>query len=1043
MPDPAPPPPFRRSLAVVVGIDGYRHGIPPLATAVNDARRLGEVLARQHGYEVRTVLDAEATHARLAALVTGELRADVDANDRVLFYFAGHGVAIDGHDGPNGYLLPVDAVRGDESTYLTMPLVHDALLALPCRHMLIVLDACFSGAFRWSGTRSVPTLPDVIHQERYERFVRDPAWQVITSAAQDQEALDHLATGTLGGRDAGGAHSPFALALFEALEGRGDVMPRDGGDGLITATELYLAIEDRLQTATIDAGRRQTPRLWPLARHEKGEFVFTVPGAALRLPPAPPLTADANPWRGLAAYERSDAALFFGREAPTTALKEAIEARPFVVVLGASGTGKSSLVKAGVVPALESDSRWHVLPVVRPGTAPLDALARSVASLAPGTVPAPDTIETVLTAWCDAHPGSRLLLVVDQCEEFVTMARAASERDAALALLARLLEAFPLQLTLVLTLRTDFEPEFDRSPLGAGWADARFVVPPMSRADLKAVIEQPASARVLYFEPPALVDTLLDDVVNTPGGLPLLSFALSEMFKRYVGRQSADRALTTDDYQAIGGVVGALRARAEQEHDALDDAHRASMRHLMLRMVAGGTGSLVKRRVSDAELEFTDPEAGTRVQAVLKRLTDARLVVEGREPDGGGYAEPAHDALVRGWSRLIGWIHEAHADPFPLPLRQKLSAAALEWAAAPDGAGRKGLLWKDAARSAQLAPLVREKAPWLNRPERAFAERSVRGRRNARLAAVAVTIGMAVLGLASLVFGLQARRSAAEAVAQQAAATEAAARAREEADRAEAEADRAQYEKTRAVRSLFSSLALTLSKGNAGSVCVFPGCLSAPEGDGDAEAWFSIGRMPGDAENLWAPDGEESREFIVARDYGDGHVMVYAHDGLTRDDEITGRGADNLTFAENALRWLDGAGTPEGCAASTIIAFWPGSFLRPPQITAVRRFIDRRGWQFVVTGPDRLREDLACASVLWYVSDWDPPADFAARHVPLVERFVHEGGGLLVGGLGWSYAQQGPDRPYAADELGKPFGFRFSLNVFEASPARPIRLLIP
>ena len=1043
MPDSAPAPPFRRSLAVVIGIDGYAHGIPPLRTAVNDARRLSEVLEAQHGYEVRTILDADATRERLVTLLRSDLAAAVDARDRVLFYFAGHGVAIDGHDGPNGYLLPVDAVRGDEATYLTMPLVHDAILALPCRHMLVVLDACFSGAFRWSGTRSVPALPDVIHQERYERFVRDPAWQVITSAAQDQEALDHLATGTLGGRDRDGAHSPFALALFEALEGQGDIIPRNGGDGLITATELYLAIEDRLQTATIEAGRRQTPRLWPLSRHEKGEFVFTVPGAALRLPPAPPLTADANPWRGLAAYERGDAALFFGREAPTAALQEAIEAKPFVVVLGASGTGKSSLVKAGVVPRLESDSRWHVLPVVRPGTAPLEALARAVASLAPGSVPGADRLEATVTAWCEAHPGSRLLLVVDQCEEFVTMARAAAEREAALALLARLLEAFPLQLTLVLTLRTDFEPEFDRSPLGVGWAEARFVVPPMARADLKAVIEQPASARVLYFEPPALVETLVDDVVNTPGGLPLLSFALSEMFKRYVDRQSGDRAVTKDDYQAIGGVVGALRARAEQEHDALDEAHRTSMRHLLLRMVAGGTGSLVKRRVGDAELEFADPEASRRVQTVLKRLTDARLVVEGREADGEGYAEPAHDALVRGWSRLIGWIHDAHADPFPLPLRQKLAAAAREWAEAADGAGRNGLLWKDAARSAQLAPLVRAKAPWLNRPEMAFAERSVRGRRNARLAAVAVTAAMAVLGLASLVFALQARRNAAEAVAQQAAATEAAALARQEAERAEAEADRALNEKARAVRSLFSSLQLSLSKGNAGSVCVFPGCQSAPKGDGDTEAWFSIGRMPDEAENLWAPDGEESREFIVARDYGEGHVLVYAHDGLTRDDEITGRGADNLAFAENALRWLDATGSPEGCPAATIIAFWPGSFLQPSQITAVRRFIDRRGWRFVVTGADRLRDDLACASVLWYASDWDPPADFATRHVPLVERFVHEGGGLLVGGLGWSYAQQGPDRPYAADQLGAPFGFRFSLNVFEASPTRPIRLLIP
>ncbi len=1043
MSDSALAPPFARSLAVVVGIDAYSHGVPPLRTAVNDARRLGGILAAQHGYDVITLLDAEATGTRLASLLRHDLPARMGPDDRLVFYFAGHGVALDGQDGPNGYLLPVDASRADASTFLSMPLVSDAISALPCRHVLVILDSCFSGAFRWSSTRAAAALPEVIHQERYARFVRDPAWQVITSASQDQEALDRLASGTLGSRTERGEHSPFALALFEALEGRGDLVPREGGDGLMTATELYLYIEDRLQTAALQAGTRQTPRLWPMPRHDKGEFVFTVPGRELSLPPAPPLDLTANPWRGLAAYDRADAPLFFGRETATRALQEAIERSAFVVVLGASGTGKSSLVKAGVLPRLESDSRWQVLPVVRPGAAPLDALARTLSAVAPGgAAVAPDRLDDAVGTWCRQHAGRRLLLVVDQCEELVTMTRTASDRDAALTLLARLIEAYPLQVAVVLTLRTDFEPQFDRSPLGAGWQDARFVVPPMSRADLKAVIEQPASARVLYFEPASLVDTLLDDVVNTPGGLPLLSFALSEMYVRYVGRPSSDRALTKADYEAIGGVVGALRSRADHEYESLDEAHRASMRHLMLRMVAGGTASLARRRVSDRELEFADPAENARVREVLHRLTEARLVVEDRDVDGDGYAEPAHDALVRAWGRLIGWIHEAGADPLPLAMRQKLSAAALDWARTTDRAAQRGLLWSDSARSALLAPLLRTDAAWLNTRERLFVERSVRGRRRARRAAVATTVGMAALAVASLVFGLQARQRAAEARVQQQAATTAAARAREEEARASAAAARAQLEKERAVRSLFSSLQLYLSRGNAGSVCTYPGCLVAPPGDGDDEAWFSIGRLPDEVPNLWAPTGEESREFIVARDYGSGHVLVYAHDGLTRDDEARGEGADNLTFAENALRWLGRSATPAGCGDVTTIVFWEGTFLRVGQITAMTRFIDRRGWRFVVTSPASLESDLRCASVLWYASDWDPPPDFATRHVPAIERFVRDGGGLLVGGLGWSYAQQGPDAPYAANELGRPFGFAFSLNAFEANPRQPIRLLM-
>lgn len=1045
MPGASPTLPFRRSFAVTIGIDTYQLGVPPLRTAARDARRIGQVLANQHGYETIALIDGEATRARLVSLLTDELPRIVGEDDRVCFYFAGHGVAMDGEQGPNGYLMPADANAADASTFLNMPLVHDALMRLPCRHMLVILDSCFSGAFRWSGTRAFKPTPPVIHQERFDRFVRDPAWQVITSASKDQKALDQLITGTLGSRAEVGEHSPFALALFEALAGEGDIIPRGKGDGVITATELFLYVQQRLLSAALEAGRQQTPQLWPLSKHEEGEYIFLAPGADVDLPKAEPLTFDRNPWKGLASYEAADASLFFGRRAAIDALTAEVTAKPFVAVLGASGTGKSSLVRAGVIPTLREDARWRVLEPARPATEPFEAIGRAVAPLGVGTAPATaDGIAATVAAWVAAHPGRTLLLVLDQAEELVTMARAASAREAVLALLARLLDTHPHACKVVITLRSDFEPQFDRSALAAAWKAGRFVVPPMSRADLKEVIERPASERVLYFEPPALVDALLDDVVNNPGGLPLLSFALSEMYVRYVTRQSNDRALTRDDYDALGGVVGALRSRADAEFGALDPAHQASMQRLMLRMVSGGAGSLVKRRVSDAELEFADAAETARVTTVTNRLTEARLIVQGQEPGGDGYVEAAHDALVRGWARLIDWMHAVNADAVPLATRQKLAAAALEWARLPAGDAKKGLLWSDSARSALLLPLVRDKASWMNAHEFAFAERSVRGRRNARYLAIATGVALAVLGVASLGFAVQSSRNAAQARQQEQAAQEAAAKAQAEEKRAEEEARIAQIEKERAVRSLFSSLNLYMRNGNAGSVCTFPGCQSAPNGDGDEQAWFTIASLPEDLEGVTAPDGTISRNFIAAREYGIGHVLVYAQDGLTRDDEIAGRGADNLVFAENALRWLDGYGQPDGCSGETTIVYWEGTFVRTVQMTAVRRFIQQRGWRFVVTSPDDLAQDLACASVLWYTSDWEPPADFATRHVPLVERFVRDGGGLLVGGLGWSYADQGPEGvPYAADQLGEPFGFRFSLNAFQSDPNKPIPLLMP
>jgi hypothetical protein len=130
---------------------------------------------------------------------------------------------------------------------------------LPCRHLLLILDCCFAGAFRWSSTRDLGALSEVIHRERFDRYIRDPAWQVLTSSAHDQKALDVLSGETIGrrGREPGqNGHSPFAAALLRALEGEADLLPRPRGDGVITATELYLYLRDQVEAGAELDGHR-------------------------------------------------------------------------------------------------------------------------------------------------------------------------------------------------------------------------------------------------------------------------------------------------------------------------------------------------------------------------------------------------------------------------------------------------------------------------------------------------------------------------------------------------------------------------------------------------------------------------------------------------------------------------------------------------------------------------------------------------------------------------------------------------------------------
>jgi WD40 repeat protein len=683
---------FERNLAFIIGINNYSNGISPLTTAVNDAKKLVEILRKKHKYQVWVCLDEVATLSNLNQLLEKTLPEQVSENDRLLFYFAGHGVALNGDDGPAGYLIPQDAKAGDTNSYLPMAKLHDALSKLPCRHFLGILDCCFAGAFRWSSTRDLLTAPEVIHKERYDRFITDAAWQIITSSASDQKALDNFNLDTERGQV--GNHSPFAAALLEALEGAADIYPppqpgKSAGDGVITATELYLYLRDRVEIPTEKSRLRQTPGIWSLNKHDKGEYIFLSPGHELNLPPAPPLDESQNPYRGLQAFEEEHSQLFFGRQALIEQLYQQVCKQPLTVVLAASGTGKSSLVKAGLIPYIKGHGeqgtgnreQWHILAPIRPGESPLKAIYNTLNKTLFTDNLLVNT-EAHIVNWLQQNPQSKLMLVIDQAEELFTLCRNEQEREDFLKLLANLVANYSENFRLVLTLRSDFEPQLSNCALEPYWYSSRFIVPAMTREELRACIEEPASARVMYFEPHSLVEQLIDEVAQMPGALPLLSFTLSELYLKYLksvreGTRS-DRVITQADYEQLGGVTRSLTQRADREFDNLvkkDTVYASTIRKVMLRMVAVGGPELARRRVPLSELEYPEPE-NTRIKEVIRRFTDGRLLVEGQDVEGKPYVEPAHDALVRGWQKLLMWKQDEEES---LILQRRLTPAAVEW----------------------------------------------------------------------------------------------------------------------------------------------------------------------------------------------------------------------------------------------------------------------------------------------------------------------------------------------------------------------------
>ena len=683
-----------------------------LQTAVEDARSLAAVLDTQQHFLVHPPL-LDATGADIRTLLDTTLPAQVGSDDRVFFYFAGHGIALDGDDGPAGYIVPADADPSDVKTLIPMADLAKALNALPCRHLLLVLDCCFSGAFKWSTQyRAIGTLmPKKIYKERFDRFIHDPAWQVITSAAYDQKALDVVhgkATGERGIATTADltAHSPFAQALFDGLSGAADAKGDVEGDGVITATELYSYVRDQVEPETIEEDQRlrQTPGFFPLPKHDKGEFIFLDPHHRLNLPPIP----NRSPYKGLESFDEDDRLLFYGRDRVIKELRARAETSKLLVVSGASGTGKSSVIKAGLLPVLRTEG-FRILPVIRPGTHPLAALESGPRA---GACINARRCRRRVDRRQAVHSADRSVRRADHALH--RRERAPAVRCAA-APVARRCEHPPDHPDSACRFRASTQ---QRRAEGY-WTAGRCTVPPFNLEELKQVIVLPTIQEVLIFDPPTLVDEIIEEVVQSPGALPLLSYALSELYEAYRKSGRQDRALKKDDYDVLGGVMGALRTRADALYHSLLTAEQDTMRKIMLRMVSV-EGDLAGKRVLMDDLVYSDAEK-PRVDTVVEQLVDARLVVKG--PD---YIEPAHDALVRAWKTLHDWVNEVGKDQ--LILGTRLGAAASEFSQSRNSE----FLWHNNPNLQVVEKALKNPRQWFNARETAFVTASARRKRRKR-----------------------------------------------------------------------------------------------------------------------------------------------------------------------------------------------------------------------------------------------------------------------------------------------------------------------
>ena len=433
----------------------------------------------------------------------------------------------------------------------------------------------------------------------------------------------------------------------------------------------------------------------------------------------PDLVADAAtdvaspecPYRGLVPFDVDDADGFFGRDDEIGECLRRLSAKGVLVVVGPSGSGKSSLVHAGIAAALRRDGRRVV--VVNPGAAPIDALT--------GLPTSGDTV-----------------LVVDQCEEAVSLCADLSEQTRFFSTLAERSERSPL----VVAVRADRLAEVSSSPAFARTIErGLYLLGAMGVADLRAAIEGPARQAGLLLEP-GLVDLLVREVEGEPGALPLLSHALRQTWERREGR-----TLTVDGYRAGGGIRGAVAQSAEEVYEGLLPERRPLLRDILLRLVTpDADGDAIRLRVPRRNLAIDADR-----EQLIEQLVAARLVTTDGETFG-----LAHEALVRAWPRLSAWLDD---DIEGQRIFGHLVAAAETWdqMGRPDSELYRGVRLTRALnwRQQSGADLTPNEGDFLDVAGRQ-ADQEVRRQRRTNRRLKALLAGISVLLVVAIVAGLLA-----------------------------------------------------------------------------------------------------------------------------------------------------------------------------------------------------------------------------------------------------------------------------------------------
>ncbi|MBP5974634.1 caspase family protein [Brasilonema sp. CT11] len=620
--------------ALVIGIANYKNFTQQLPKAVTDAQSIAQVL-REHGrFKVqplpgklvesencwRVAPDKKLTGKELGSVLRMFL-LEKAKDHKALIYFAGHGFEAPTLTGKQkGYLATSDCT-GDGQNAIAFDDFNDLIRKSELTSLVVLLDCCYAGSF----------LEKSFLRSSFPVFNSKTDYCLITASREFERAREDVEGGI------------FTQAVLKGLS-------HDRADektGEVNANDLFSFVSREL-------------------KHSGQEPIYMGGGRSISLvwypPKNPVVTAvvrEECPYRGLEAFDKQHAQFFFGRNKVVEDILQKLAQAQFVPIIGASGSGKSSVVRAGLIPQLEKNG-WRVLEPIKPGIEPLAKLRaafepffqrpREIQQLYDFIHNSPDGLHRVI----ERLPGSEsFLLIVDQFEEVFTLCPKEEERRKFLELLTNC--SVCKRLAIVTTMRADFlEPCLSYPSLTQLIQNQAVYMPPLVGGELEQAIASPAALQGYHFED-GLLGEIMQDVGKEQGCLPLLEFALTELWEK---RDNQKHQLTVEQYRVMGGVIGALDRHAEAIYQSFTLHEQEWVKRIFLKLVRTGEAEKdTRQRQPRAKLLAIGDD--NVISDVLDELIEGRLLVTGQEEQQGeAWVDLAHEALMEAWQRFDEWCEE-------------------------------------------------------------------------------------------------------------------------------------------------------------------------------------------------------------------------------------------------------------------------------------------------------------------------------------------------------------------------------------------------